>query len=352
MKKKCILMLALISMLGTVACTGGNTDSSAVSGVNVGTNQSTDTKTTEQAVEEPVVTEQVTTEGTADWETPIDFEWNPHVFGATMRSIYGEEGEQDFYAMVDAVMAGEETFTYSNQQLVWNLDLLAAFLFPPYWVLVSEVASENGTATITYKVDAAERERILSEFETQITQLVEADVKKNDNETMTAAALYHGFCGRVTYDQEFVQDVSSYRAIMEYGGICQSFAGAYAYLCQQCGVDAVPIGGTNAELAHEWTLVNLDGKYYHMDPTFENGMGGYAFQYFGMTTQQREWDGYLIQDYNVLNEWWGDDVVATDDRFEPLWTPSMTTEVIRSEQGMEIVSEGWDGTITSFMIER
>lgn len=347
MKKKCICILMLITILGTCGCTDRNPNSSITSEVSVDTDSATETTALNQTA-----TEDIITEAAVDWETPVDFEWNPHVFGATMCSIYGEEGEQDFYAMVDAVMAGEETFSYTNQKVVWNLDLLASFLFPPYWVLVSEVTSENGIATITYKVDASERERILAEFEAQVTWMVETDVKANDNETMTAAALYHGLCGRVSSDEDFVEDVSSYRAIMECGGVCQSFASAYAYLCQQCGVDAVPIGGWNDEFAHEWTLVNLDGNYYHMDPTYENGMGGYAFQYFGMTTQQREWDGYLIQNYNVINEWRSDDVVAVDDRFEPLWTPSMTTEVIRSEQGMEIVSEGWDGTVTSYIIQR
>lgn len=351
MIKKGVLILVILAMLpGYAGCAGRNLDSASETDTYVEEIQTTET--TGITDTEQLVTEPVTTEALAAWETPVDFEWNPHVFGETMCSIFGDDGEQDFYTMVDAVMAGEETFTYRNEMVMWNLDLLSAFLFPPYWVLVSEIAFENGTATITYKVDAAERERILSEFGERIIQLVEADVMENDNEIMKSIALYHDYCRRVNYDYEFAEDVSTYRAIMEYGGICQSFAGAYAYLCQQCGIDAVPITGVSGDVAHEWTLVNLEGEYYHMDLTFENGLGAEGLRYYGMTTMQRECDGYLIQDFNVMNEWWGEDVVATDDRFEPLWTISRIVEIVRSEQGMEIVGEDYGGNITSYVIQR
>ena len=67
-------------------------------------------------------------------------------------------------------------------------------------------------------------------------------------------------------------------------GICGQIGSAYSYLLLQCGVDAITYSG----LDHGWSYVKINGKEYHIDPTWvlvdhEN----IDLTYFMMTTQER-----------------------------------------------------------------
>ena len=168
-------------------------------------------------------------------------------------------------------------------------------------------------------------------FKKSITSLISSSVMKSDNELTIALSLYIKFSSIVSYDyaaaeSDAIVDVSSYRALTSYEGICQSFAPAYAYLCLQTGIDAVAAGGLSVEnTAHEWTLVKLDGSYFYMDTTFENGEGGYGLKYFGMTTADRVSAGnYIENTFNIgeCNQIWGPEISVSDDRFSALRTAS------------------------------
>ena len=57
--------------------------------------------------------------------------------------------------------------------------------------------------------------------------------------------------------------------------VCDGYALAYEYLLQQCGIEAVVIGGDagSDEFStggHAWNLVKLDGVWYEADPTWDD----------------------------------------------------------------------------------
>ena len=165
----------------------------------------------------------------------------------------------------------------------------------------------------------------------------------------------------ITYDYEAVAseeivDVSCYRALMDLDGICQSFAAAYAYLCLQCGIDAVTVSGMNEanDTAHEWVLLTLGGKYYYADPTFENGDGGTGLKYFGMTAMQRYNCGYFLPDIcNIggTNVIWGRDIDVTDERYRELWQAVNVLNMAYENGLMKIICEKTDGTEFEFVLE-
>ncbi|MBQ3090534.1 MAG: peptidase [Oscillospiraceae bacterium] len=70
--------------------------------------------------------------------------------------------------------------------------------------------------------------------------------------------------------------------------VCEGIAKAVKSLCDQLGIWCViPISGNNPEKGikyrHTWNIVRLDGKYYHLDATFDNtltGEGPIRYDYF------------------------------------------------------------------------
>lgn len=314
----------------------------------------TEEETTEVDTEETTAETTVTATEEKDiaeedkWNVPIQYTWNPHVYGDMMKELYGEEGEEALYGLIDAVLAREEThaFEVENSGITWDFGLIMQQICPLFDELVSDYSFEEGTAYFVYCYDKAEHEEIIKNFKDRMEEIICSSVMETDNETMTALALYHYFSSRIAYDYEAMEavdaDVSPYRALMEYEGICQSFAAAYAYLLSQCGIPAVSISSFNETAAHEWTLVQLNGIYYHMDITYEEGYSGEGLVFFGMTNDIRESFDYPVDNYNVMNIWLGSDIQADDDTFSDLWNIEKVERIERDESGMTIYGGNYE----------
>ncbi|WP_346698269.1 transglutaminase domain-containing protein [Catenibacillus scindens] len=77
-------------------------------------------------------------------------------------------------------------------------------------------------------------------------------------------------------------------------GVCEGIAKTVKILCDRLGLgciiavsDADPDNGVRYR--HAWNLIELDGKWYHMDATFDNSLGRYGakrFDYFNLSDRQ------------------------------------------------------------------
>lgn len=293
---------------------------------------------TEETTEE--TTETITEED--KWNVPVNFTWNPHVYGDVMKELYGEEDEENLYRLIDAVLAREEScdFDVSNRGIIWDLGLIMQDICPLFDKLVSDYNFEGGVAYLEYRYDKEQHDEIIKEFKDRIEHIICSSVMETDNQTMAALAIYHFYSSIIEYDHEavgdFNADITPYRALVEYMGICQSFSSAYTYLLLQCGITAVSISSFNDTTAHQWTLVKLNGNYYHMDPTYEEGYGGEGLVFFGMTNDMRQIYDFPIDKFNVMNIWDSSDIQANDDTFAELWNIYVIDKIVRDESGMTI----------------
>ena len=305
-----------------------------------------------------IVTE-TTSEAQAD--APLsNFSWNPHVYSDVYRIAHGEKTEQAYYELVDAILTGSERFSCPDAETMYLVFDVARTCFPPVVRLISGYAYDSGEVMLFYATDARQREQMLHAFAERISEIVRTAVRDNDSPLMAAIALYHHYAGLIAYDtaaadNDVIVDVSCYRALTEFSGICQSFAGAYAYLCLQCDIDAVNVSGMNAAFeAHEWTMLTLDGRHYYADPTFENGVGGTGLRYFGMTAAERELEGgFVAADYNIGNSnvIFGRDIDVSDERFAPLRDAVSVTYMERGNGALLIHCERLDGSPFLFVAD-
>lgn len=75
--------------------------------------------------------------------------------------------------------------------------------------------------------------------------------------------------------------------------VCQGYASAMQYLLTMMDIKAAIVTGEANGTAHAWNLVQMDGQYYYMDPTWGNSSyaGGedkgrfVNYNYFGVTTE-------------------------------------------------------------------
>ncbi|MBE5804951.1 MAG: hypothetical protein E7316_10635 [Clostridiales bacterium] len=107
-------------------------------------------------------------------------------------------------------------------------------------------------------------------------------------------AIYDYLCDTITYDnkrkhgtvlyfgereQENVLIANTtYAALVEGTAVCEGFATAFYRLALEMGIDARVVEGMTSE-RHAWNIVELDGKYYHLDATWDCSNPGW-FNYF------------------------------------------------------------------------
>ena len=73
-------------------------------------------------------------------------------------------------------------------------------------------------------------------------------------------------------------------------GVCDSYSKAYLMLCRAAGITASKVEGSAGGL-HAWNAIQLDGKWYYVDPTWDDPAGA-----------EKAVSGYERHEYYCLNE--------------------------------------------------
>ncbi len=163
------------------------------------------------------------------------FTFNPKLSSQYMMEAFGETKVQAWYALVDAVLAGEDTFACPDQDTYdWVVHQFPDRYFPVFTELIeySYEPVQDGTAHITYKVSNEEREAMLAEFETLVLDILNKTMKTGYTDFEKVLSLYIYFTDTYTYDYDtYEADIKSqvdyttaYRLLTGGTGICREIA--------------------------------------------------------------------------------------------------------------------------------
>ena len=292
------------------------------------------------SLEAPATSE--TTEATTTTEARGHFEFRPVVISSIFRDIMGEDMYKAYCNYVTAVQNGEDSFEVKDEHTYdWMIGQFPSQLQPVYYEYTESGyggAFKDGKATFQYKIPKEELAAKEKEFEKLVTDILNENLRDDYSDFEKALALYLYISNNYTYDYDSYYKMnddpfmhfSAYKFLTNKTGICSECSATYSFLLLQCGVDAALAGGNNYNgEGHGWSYVTINGKYYHIDPTYAMGKPN-CLSYFMMTDKQREnEDGYkksntLIgchykEDHN------GDKYDANDDFFAPLWGGTLTS---------------------------
>lgn len=272
------------------------------------------------------------TSATTTTEAEPAFRFQTKVCSHFYEDIFGKKMCDSWYSLVDAVLKGEDTFSCPDAHIyLWVLQEFPKACFPVFIEIIDQpedydLMSINGTARIEYKVSKKEAARKITEFEELVEGILNEVLKPEYTDLEKALALYSYFINTYTYDFETfnlieenipVTYTSAYRLLSEKTGICSEIAEAYSYLLMQVGIEAsVVVGGK-----HEWSIIDLGGKYYHIDPTYALESGEFL-GYFMMTDARRGEDGFKKKKFQYVAAYSPEvepDYTANDKTFKPLW---------------------------------
>lgn len=267
------------------------------------------------------------------------YTFNPKVCPDFMEEVFGKDMCDAWYNLVDAVLAGENTFACKDQYTYdWMMGQFREGLLPILPELIDyawdrEHSVIDGVASFTWLVPPEEAKTRIEEFGKQIEGILNEVFEDDYSDFEKCLALYIYFSDHYTYDwdtyakmsDEYVDYTSCYRFFETGIGICHEISSAYSYLLLEAGVQATTMSGnrTYDHEGHQWSYVRINGKEYHIDPTYVLGTGG-ALRYFMMTDAKREEeDSYDPATFYAVSHYSQDHphpaYVADDETFSPLW---------------------------------
>ena len=281
---------------------------------------------------------------TADEQQNTDpgshYTFKTKIYSCYYEEIYGEDMREAWFNLVDAVMAGEDSFKCKDDHTYnWVMGQFPSKLLPPLYLQIYTGGDDpdhpvkDGVGYITYLIPKEELAARITSFAELVEGILNEVFKDDYSDFEKAFTLYQYFTDHYTYDydaaeemkQKYIDYTSAYRLLTEGTGICSEIAPAYAYLLMQAGVDAGNMGGNCSidGVGHDWGYVRINGQDYHVDPTYAIGDNS-SLAYFMMTTQIREdRDCYPREKYALLSNYAVDhphpEYSADDDRFSPLW---------------------------------
>lgn len=279
------------------------------------------------------------------------FAWNAPTVGEAAVSTYSDTTIAELKSRLTTAWEAGSTDYLNLLDLQIDYDDLSTYYWyirkqNPEYFYVSSAYSSSGSGSYAYLVlpeyeedyNTAEKK---AEFNAA-TQLALSGM--DDSWTAVQKVLYiHDYlCENVTYDYTYKLH-NAYDALVTGTCVCQGYAEAFEYLCQQSGIACTLVEST--ENNHAWNLVQVDGTWYYVDVTWDDGTSTY--DNFLKSQEDMVTSGHSIDDSDWVNSM-GENVCGlyTESYDASLWQDSVPPTVMVGSKLYSVVNDGANKTLT------
>lgn len=191
-----------------------------------------------------------------------------------------------------------------------------------------------------YTVTPDVREPMIKEYEAALDNML-SSVDDSMTDFAKALTLHDMLALNCEYDSNLyngtaVPDASytAYGALVNRAAVCQGYTLAYIALLDRCGIHSS--FAESDEMNHVWNMVRLDGKYYHVDVTWDDSRVGLS------DSVQYNVNGYVSHAFFLMSDecaenrehhGWVSAVSADSDRFDELDFKGSTPTQIYARNG-------------------
>lgn len=198
-----------------------------------------------------------------------------------------EIAEDDLSTVIDAIM-------YDNSEIFWLTGNCTYYVNEAYIEVVQE-----------YRYTEDEAKQISEKLEDKIDSIIS---EMPDYKTDFEKELYlHDYvCDNTVYDETTMDTTghTAHSSLLDGKTVCEGYARAVQMLLDEVGIENyLIIGEASDEIGtdlHMWNIVKIDGYYYHLDPTWNDGAFTDAQGYFYFNVP----DTYIMNthsDFNIQN---------------------------------------------------
>lgn len=184
-------------------------------------------------------------------------------------------------------------FDYDNPQFFWLANGYS------YTTMGSQVIG----MTMVYSRSKSEADKIAPLFEQAAQEIVD-DALAADDLFERVKIIHDAIVDRTEYTIRGASYISEADGPLVYGkALCEGYSKAFMYLCQRVGIQCICVAGYGNSEAHMWNMLQLDGKWYHMDVTWDDNN---TYDYFCIPTSK------ITIDHTIRNYFPVPEATATD----------------------------------------
>ena len=254
--------------------------------------------------------------GTVTFETEC---FSPFLLAASSIEYYGRNAlatlankDALLYAY-DRIVSGVENSAatisiYNGANAITQEELKAVFdayrrdHTEHFWLGNSYSISYNAATVLSltpsYTLSGTALQTAKTAFDAAVSEML-SGITSSMSEYAREKLLHDRLAARVTYDGTGANAHDAYGALVEGKAVCEGYAEAFQYLLQKAGIQSFIITGTSNNPAtgspegHAWNAVRIDGRYYHVDTTWDDQGENIFYAYFNKT------DAAILEDHII-----------------------------------------------------
>lgn len=204
---------------------------------------------------------------------------------------------------------------------------------PEFFYIGNQVqAYQNSDSIITtyipdYRYSNAQVKKMQAQLDEEVNLLL-SQVSDTWSDREKALYVHDYLVSQFRYDKTYTR-YDIYSLFVEGTAVCQGYTLAYNYIMQLLGIPCVAVPSDT--MGHIWNQIQLDGKWYHVDLTYDDPLPDIA----GVARH----DNFLLSDTRIStqtnneHEDWKSDYACTDTTYDNyFWTKSHAPFVYASSK--------------------
>jgi len=154
-------------------------------------------------------------------------------------------------------------------------------------------------------VDKGQSNLVQEDTKLAIEEII-SNINQNQSQSLMALEIHDELINLVEYDYEnYLADTLSDESYTAYGAlvnnvaVCDGYSKAYMVLLEAVGIESHYVG--SEAMDHSWVIAKLDGKYYHIDITWDDPVALYGRGYIKTLTH----DYFMLSDEEISVDHYG-----------------------------------------------
>lgn len=191
---------------------------------------------------------------------------------------YDKEFYEEYKAVADALAEGIKNHESSiivseynfprDREKITELMYVVLYMHPEFFYFDQLGYSYDSSNMIyafkpTYKYDKTTSDEMMAEFEDCADEYL-GSVTSDMSEFEKALALHD----ELVLHSSYLLDTDVYDLMVKKQGRCYGYAEAYSYLLAKVGIKSEEV--ISDDMNHQWNKVRIDGKWYHVDVTWDD----------------------------------------------------------------------------------
>lgn len=156
----------------------------------------------------------------------------------------------------------------------------------------------EGDVTISFQVQYAETKEQSDYVTSRVDEILSLIITDGMDEYQKEKAIHDYIVLNVEYDTSYTEN-SAYAALTKGKTVCQGYSLLAYKMLNRAGIETRIVEGNAKGGLHLWNLVNLEGKWYHLDCTWDdpvsNRDGYISYRFFNLTDEQISVDHKMLK---------------------------------------------------------